>query len=121
MGEQKNLTQDDVLDLMGKFPLEPMFNKVCITLNTLEADGNLILSDNMISDCQFIVAKGPMVNGVEIGQKVLIDIEKLMKPKGYEANNQYEEVREVQLDLIEVNGQRFAFVEDRVIKAKDNR
>lgn len=121
MGEQKNLTQDDVLDLMGKFPLEPMFNKVYITLNNLEEDGGLVLSDNVLSESQFIVAKGPMVNSVEVGQKVLIDVEKLMKSKGVESTNQYEEVREIQLDLIEIDGNRFALVEDRVIKAKDNR
>lgn len=121
MGEQKRLTQNDVLDLMGKFPLEPMFNKVYITLNSLEEDGGMVLSDNVLSDCQFVVAKGPMVNGVEVGQKVLIDIEKLMRPKGYESTNQYEEVREIQLDLVNIDGNAFALVEDRVIKAKDNR
>ena len=103
MGEQKNLTQDDVLELIGKFPLEPSFNKVYITLNNLEEDGNLVLSDNVLSESQFIVAKGPMVNWVDSGQKVLIDVEKLMKSKGNEPNNQYEEVKEIQLDLIEMN------------------
>ena len=117
----KNLTQDDVLDLMGKFPLEPTFNKVYITLNTVELNDNLDFSDTSISDSQFVVAKGPMVNSVSVGQKVLLDIEKLMKPKGYETTNQYQEVREVQLDLIEIDGNKFALIEDRVIKAKDNR
>lgn len=121
MGEQKNLTQDDVLDLMVNFPLEPTFNKVYITLNNLEPDGVLTLSDNVLSESQFIVAKGPIVNTLDVGQKVLIDIEKLMALKGYESANQYEQVREVKLDLIEIDGNKFALIEDRMIKAKDNR
>lgn len=55
MGEQKNLTQDDVLDLMRNFEIQPLFNKVVITLNREEEDGSLILSDNTLSEIQYTV------------------------------------------------------------------
>lgn len=120
MEERVNLNQDDVLDLIGKFPLEPLFNGVYITVNKLEADGNLILSDNVLSDIQYVIAAGEH-SVVKPGQKVLIDIEKMMVPVKQESNNVYETVMQVKVDLVEVNGNIFALVNDRVIKAKDNR
>jgi len=56
MGEQKNLTQDNVLDLMRNFEIQPLFNKVVITLNREEEDGGLILSDNTLSEIQYVLA-----------------------------------------------------------------
>ena len=120
MEERRNLNQDDVLELIGKFPLEPLFNGVYITVNKLEQDGNLVLSDNILSDVQYVVAAGPH-SVVEAGQKVLIDIEKMMVPVKQESTNSYETVMQVKVDLVEVNGNVFALVTDRVIKAKDNR
>jgi len=120
MEEKRNLNQDDVLELIGNFPLEPLFNGVYITVNKLEADGNLILSDNVLSDIQYVVAAGEH-SVVKPGQKVLIDIEKMMVPVKQESNNVYETVMQVKVDLVEVNGDIFALVNDRVIKAKDNR
>lgn len=120
MEERRNLNQDDVLELVGKFPLEPLFNGVYITVNKLEQDGNLVLSDNILSDVQYVVAVGPH-SVVEAGQKVLIDIEKMMVPVKQESTNSYETVMQVKVDLVEVNGDVFALVTDRVIKAKDNR
>lgn len=120
MEERKNLNQDDVLELVGKFPLEPLFNGVYITVNKLEQDGNLILSDNVLSDVQYAVAVGPTAQ-VQAGQKILIDIEKMMVPVKQESTNSYETVMQVKVDLIEVEDQVFALVTDRVIKAKDNR
>jgi len=120
MEERVNLNQDDVLDLIGKFPLEPLFNGVYITVNKLEVDGKLILSEDILSDVQYAVAVGPTAQ-VQAGQKVLIDIEKMMVPVKQESTNIYETVMQVKVDLIEVDGQAFALVTDRVIKAKDNR
>lgn len=118
MEEKRNLNQDDVLDLVGKFPLEPLFNGVYITVNKLETD--LVLTDNILSDVQYVVAAGEH-SVVQPGQKVLIDIEKMMVPVRQESNNVYETVMQVKVDLVEVNGDIFALVNDRVIKAKDNR
>lgn len=120
MEEVKNLTQDDVLDLIKEFPIQPMYNNVLITLNTLEVDGNLVLSENEVSDVQYVVAVGPTAQ-IDAGQKVLLDVEKLMVTVGQSSTNAYEDVKEVKLDRIQVNGNIFAFISDRAIKAKDNR
>jgi len=119
MEERRNLNQDDVLDLILNFPLEPMFNGIYITTNRIEED-NLNLSDSVLSDVQYVVAAGPTAQ-VAAGQKVLIDIEKLMVNGRSESTNAYETTKEVKLDLQETNDNIFALVTDRVVKAKDNR
>jgi len=119
MEERANLNQDDVLDLIGKFPLQPMFNGIFITTNKLE-DNGLELGETVLSDVQYVVAVGDTAQ-VKAGQKVLIDIEKLMINVQNESTNRYESFKQVNLDLHEVENNIFALVTDRVIKAKDNR
>lgn len=103
------------------FPVQPLFNKVIITLNNLEQDGDLVTSNNVLSDAQYIIAKGPSVHQVEVGNKVLIDIEKLMVPVKSETTDAYSMQLQIKVDPIEVDGVTYAIVEDRVIKAIDNR
>ncbi len=121
MGEQKNLTQDDVLDLMRNFEIQPLFNKVVITLNREEEDGGLVLSDNTLSEIQYVLARGSMVKEVEVGQKIIIDIEKMMVPVKRESLDAYETVMQVKIDPIKIGDNIYAIIEDRYIKAKDNR
>lgn len=123
MEERIILTQDDVLDLIGKdlksFPEQPMFNKVIVTLNVEELDGNLVLSENVLSDIQYVVAAGETARVIP-GQKIRLDLEKLMVNVGSANNNSYEPVKELKLDFIEVDGKQYAIVEDRYIKTKIN-
>lgn len=117
----KNLSREDVLELIKDFPIKPMFNKVLITLNTLDSDDLIIVDNNMLSDTQFVVAKGDIVKTVNEGDRIIIDVKKLTKPVSFERNNQVETVYETDIDAIEIDGVAFAFIEDRVIKAIDNR
>lgn len=116
------LTQDDVLDLIGGegFPLEPMFNKVIITLNREENDG-LVLSDKSLDEVQFIVAKGSTVRDLEAGQKVILDLEKMMVNVRTSNEDSYEQIKQIKIDPVFVNDRMYAIVEDRFIKCKDNR
>jgi hypothetical protein len=118
MEERINFTQEQVLKVIKDFNVEPMFSKVIITLNSLEVDGNLVLSDNTLSEEQYIVAKGSAVRELELGQKVIIDIEKMMISVRSESTNAYEEVKQIKIDPLVVNGVTYAIVEDRLIKAK---
>lgn len=122
MGEQ-GLTQDEVLDIIQTFPLEPMFNKVYITLNKEVEDGELVLSDNVLSEVQYVVSGEVEWRDKKIkpGQKVLIDIEKMMVPVRQESRDSYETVMQVKIDPVEIDGVMYALIEDRFIKAKDNR
>jgi imidazolonepropionase-like amidohydrolase len=121
MEEKRNLDQDDVLDLIGKFPLQPRFNGVYVTVNSVETYSNLDISDTVLNEVQYVVAVGPVVTDLKPGQKVILDIEKMMVDVMSETKNSYESVKQVKIDLVEVNGSAFALVNDRVIKVIDHR
>lgn len=119
----ENFTQDTVLDIITNFPIDPLRNKVVITLNKEEIDGDLVLSDNVMSEVQYVIAGEVIYRDkvVKPGQKVLLDIKGMMKSVRREVNNQYEMVEQIELDPVQVNGQVFAIIDDRFIKAVDNR
>ncbi len=119
----ENFTQDTVLDIITDFPIDPLRNKVVITLNKEEIDGDLVLSDNVMSEVQYVIAGEVIYRDkvVKPGQKVLLDIKGMMKSVRREVNNQYEMVEQMELDPVQVNGQVFAIIDDRFIKAVDNR
>jgi len=114
----KNITQDQALEIAKRFPLEPLFSKVIITLNNLGLDGGLVLSENVLSDRQYIVGIGSNVLSVNTGDEVLIDIEKLMVPVKTETVDAYQTQTQVKIDPIEFDGYTFALIEDRYLKAK---
>ena len=117
MEETVNLNLDEVITIASVFDVQPLFNKVIITLNTEELDGDLILSNDVMSDVQYVIAKGGMVREVEVADRVLIDIEKLMVSEP-NPENQYEKISRIKIDPIEFNGITFGMIDDRVIKAK---
>lgn len=115
-------TKEGLQELINAgFPIEPLFNKVIITLDTVESVDGLELETTMLSDTQYIVAKGGSVTQLAEGDKVIIDIEKLMVPVRSDEGNAYETRMQVKIDPIEVDGVMYAIIEDRVIKAKDKR
>lgn len=120
MEKKINLEKVDVLKLIKTFPLKPLFNGIYITSNKLEEDGNFVLSDNILSDIQYVIAAGSH-STVLPGDKVIVDLEKLMVPFKTETNNAYETEMRLKLDLIEIEDNVFVLINDRVIKAIDNR
>ena len=117
METKSNFTKDEVIDLVTIFDLEPNFNKVIITLNTEEIDGNLVLSDNVIAERQYVLAKSSTSRFVEVTDEVLLDIEKMMI-KEQDPNNPHEYITRVKLTPIDFNGHMFGIVDESVIKAK---
>lgn len=117
----KNVSKEEVKDLIVDFPIKPRFNKVLITLNSIEEEGRVKTSNNILSDVQYVIAKGGMVLDVTEGDQVIIDLEKLTRPVKLDSNNSVETIYETNIDAIEVDGNMYAFIEDRVIKAIDNR
>lgn len=114
------LSKEEVGEIISKFPIEPLFNKVVITLNNMEEDGALILSENVLSDKQYVVAGGFTFKDTTVspGDEVLIDIEKMMAPVKTENTNAYEVKMQIKIEPIEFNGNNFAIIEDRLIKGK---
>jgi len=120
MEEVNNLDQDGVLEVIKDFPVQPLKNRVIITVNADEKDEGLKLSESAFSDTQFIVATGSFVNEVEPGQKVLLDLEKMMV-FNTSAEDAYSKVGSIKIDPIKVDDRMYAIIYDTYIKAKDNR
>jgi hypothetical protein len=114
---KENVTAYDALEISKEWLEQPMFNKVIITLNTENTLDSLDLSDNVISQFQYIIAKGSYCNNVEVGDKVRLDLEKMMN-KTINPNNSHEDFTSVKLDPIEFDGKIFAIIEDRLIKTR---
>ena len=117
----RKISGEEALKLAETFPLKPRFNKIIVTLNNVEQDSKLQLSETTLSEPQYIVAIGPMVNGLELGDRVLIDVEKMMVPVRKDTGDEINTVMQVKVDPVQVGQNTFAFLEDRLIKAIDNR
>lgn len=115
---KENVTAYDALEISKEWLEQPMFNKVVITLNTENSilDG-LDLSDNAMSQFQYIIAKGTHCRDIEVGDKVRLDLDKMLK-KSINPNNSHEDITTIQLDPIEFDGKIFAIIEDRLIKTR---
>ena len=119
---QTNMSHDQVLDVILNFPNKPLWGQLVITINRDE-NGGLELSDNAFSEKQFVIAGKTKWDDVEVvpGTPVLVDIRKLMKTVRQEVDNVYGEYKVIEIDPVEVNGQLYAMVDCRVIKAVDLR
>ena len=114
---KENVTAYDALEISKEWLEQPMFNKVVITLNTENTLDSLDLSDNAMSQFQYIIAKGPNCHNIEAGDKVRLDLDKMMK-KSINLNNSHEDITTIELDPIEFDGKIFAIIEDRLIKTR---
>lgn len=114
---RENVTAYDALEISKEWLEQPMFNKVVITLNTENTLDGLDLSEIAMSQFQYIIAKGPNCHNIEVGDKVRIDLEKMIV-KSINPNNSHEDFTKIKLDPIEFDGKVFAIVEDRLIKTR---
>lgn len=112
-----NLTKEEVNELIGVFNLEPMFTDLIITLNVEKEDNDLVLSENLLSETQYVIAKGSSCREIKEGDKILINLEKMMV-KSQNPNNAYESLTSIKIDPIEFNGYTFGIIGQNIIKAK---
>lgn len=112
-----NLTAYEALEVSKEWIEQPMFNKVIITLNTINVLDSLDLSDNSMDEFQYIIAKGSMCNNVEVGDKVRLDLDKMVI-SSVNPNNSHENLTSIKLDPIEFDGRTYAIIEDRMIKTR---
>lgn len=114
---KENITAYDALEISKEWLEQPMFNKVVITLNTENTLDSLDLSDNAMDQFQYIIAKGSHCRDIEIGDKVRLDLDKMIE-KQINPNNTHENLTSIKLDPIEFDGKIFAIIEDRLIKTR---
>lgn len=109
---------NDFNEIPEMFPWEPTFNKVIITLNKVKPDNNLVLSDNTMSEEQYVVAVGPSAKQYfNVNDRVLIDLDKMLVTE-INPNDTHEKIQRVKIEPIEYNDVMYAIIDDRLIKAK---
>jgi hypothetical protein len=119
----ENLTQDDVLELIGDFPLQPLRRKVIITVNTSEqlSDDGVRTSSNEMAEAQYIMACGPHLSEeLKPGQKVLLNLDKMSITMA-DPMDATAVVSTIKLRPVQVKGRIYALVDDGVIDCKDFR
>jgi hypothetical protein len=119
MEEVKNLTQDEVLEIVKTFPIEPLRNKVIITTNVEEQEEDAIdLEGAAFSQEQFVLAVGSYSKDIlKAGDKVSLDLE-AMTVRIPNDNNAYEPMYKIQLKPIEIDGITYGEITDDKISYK---
>ena len=120
MEEVTNLTQEEAIEIAKTFPVQPLKNRLIITVNVDEFDDDIILSSNSFSENQYVLATGTFIKDIEVGDKVLLDLEKMMVSEP-NPDNSYEPITRIKLRPIEVNGRMYAMIYDTVVEAIDKR
>lgn len=116
MEAQKNLSRVEVLEIGKDFIVKPRFADVIITCNTDVADGQITFSDNTLSEFQYVVAKGPHVNDLEVGDRVQLDLDR-MTVKVENPNNSHEPLEQIKINPIFVDGMMYHRGSDKIIVA----
>lgn len=117
MEEIMNLGEAEVQELIKDFPIVPFGNRVIITLNREEVDHNLVLSNNMLAERQYVIAVGSRVSECKPGDVVLLDLEK-MTVKAPSETDQFQLTSQIKMDPIDVDGIVFGFTNDNCFKGK---
>lgn len=123
MGEVENITLKEVKKLSKNFPIKPYRNNIIITVNVEEADGDIVLTNGQFAESQYIVAVGSYYDnkdGFKPGDKVLLDIEKMMVFEQADENS-HERVGRIKLKPVEIDDTMFAIISDAYILAIDER
>ena len=120
MDEVKNLTYEEVMEIIKDFPVKPRRNRAIITVNAMESEDGIMLSNGGFSETQYVIAKGDNITDLTPGDKVLIDIEKMMVFNEAQ-DNSHEKVGMIKINPIEVDGHIFALISEGVIIAVDGR
>lgn len=120
MNKTDNFDLKDVKVIGKSFPWEPQFNKVIITLNKASLDDEMTLSDNTLDNIQYIIKSGPNTKDLNIGDRVLLDLDKLMVKELSDTIQGEYSMRLKINPIYDDEGRMFALIEDRHILAKSN-
>lgn len=121
--ETSNLGIDDVLELIGDFPAQPLQNKVIITTNTTyETEDGLNLSESQFDERQYVLAAGPVARDIKPGNLVQIDLLKMMVYVDTEDSHEPMGSRHGYLKIrpITLKGRTYALIPDSYIDAVIN-
>jgi len=109
----KNLTQNDVLELIKDFPVKPLRNRVIITTNTEEIEEDEVdYTGSAFSPVQYVLAVGSYNEDVfKPGQKVHLDLES-MTVNNPNREDVYNPVQQIKIKPVEVGDKFYGMITD---------
>lgn len=115
--ERINLIKENLESVVERFDQEPLFSNVIVTMNT-EEDTVLIPNEtDLTSRFQYVVAAGPS-SVLKPGDKVMLDLDKMMSKERIEVNNVYEEIDVLKLVPVYFEQYVFNVIPDRFVLTK---
>lgn len=79
LNEEKfnNVTEDDIKELVEKYPVQPLFTRLVISLNRkASSKSGIILPSNPLEEEQYVIAAGD-ASVLKPGMKIILDLEKM--------------------------------------------
>lgn len=121
MEEKLNITPEELeVFLKNEFPVKPVGRRLIITIDTEAVDGDVILSNNIFSEVQTVLAVGTHVHDIERGDRVLLDLEKMSEMVPSETN-QFEKIPRIKMRPIDIGDYTFGLIYDNAVEAVDKR
>lgn len=114
--ERKNITAEEVKEVIKVFPVEFFGNRVVVTVNSDESEG-LSVQDNVLSERQYVIAAGTIAREVKAGDEVLLDLPKLMVKKTL-AHDAYQTEEVLDLKPFVFGEYTFAIINDNQLQGR---
>jgi len=115
MEEIVNLTQDDVLELIGDFPITPLRNRIVITTNVDEfEDDDVNFSEAGFSEVQYVLAVGSHINELKPGMKVMLNLD-LMSILEENPEDRENPLKRIVIRPVEAGERWFGQIEDHKV------
>lgn len=111
-----NLNEGELFGLISRFNLKPLGRNIIVTLNNhLNNDEDLLETDLMLNEEQFIVAIGNHVVDLLPGDKVALDLEKLLTIVP-DPNDSYSKITKIKVNPVKYENYTFGLIDSSTIK-----
>jgi len=111
----ENLSKERVEKVIENFPYKPRHTRLIVTANTTELDPDEPdLSQLDFDEWQYVVAVGSHITDIKPGDKVCLDLEKMLVeiPVG---DNSEERVKRLKINPVEYDGRYYALIFDSYV------
>lgn len=110
-----NLQENELFGLISRFNLQPLGNKMIITLNNhITAEDSLDM-DIMLNEEQHVIAIGEYVRTIIPGDKVAVDLEKLLVTVP-DPNDSYSKITKIKVNPVRFENYTFGIIDASDVK-----
>lgn len=112
---QKNVSKEELSELVSNFPTILRRALVAITVNTIESEDGELLSAPSLDENQYVIAVGDLVKDIKVGDKVILNLSALTKVRRVMGDSD-QTISEIDLKTQLVNDTVVGIIDERVIE-----